>query len=250
MSDNRIQSQQNPDDNSGKPIFKGRVPFPQRDSVTSIQVGVLLNIQSVMLTALLNAHQDQSPDDPKLDGGAQSSACVTFMKACDCLDSIIEDKSRWTLEAQDLLETKLAEVYDGQVHLLKRQSEAAKEVVTPHFRYNPRILKLLDGSYAAVLGDLADIDNAIVGVGVTPKQALEAFDGMFDGNLPDHLLQWLKKREEAFNAGLQPPETPNEQQTKSVDGKRNRNPQASEKRRKNKRGGRPGPEAQPGLGGA
>lgn len=185
-------------------------PLPHRDSVTSFQVRTLLDIANVMAGALIAPLSEFTRAE--MDGEAKLSAAATFIGACSRLDDIISDKSRWDLENHDTLEKKLSEVYTQNLAFLTAQTEAAKEVNSPHFIYRPLILKLNKPGaaieYVAILGDPKDLDNCIIGVGITPKQALEAFDGMFTGNMPDHLVEWLAQREAAIEATGAAPMTP------------------------------------------
>lgn len=192
-------NQQNPDDHSKpqKPITP--ISLPQRDSVTSLQVSTLLNVGVALMGVLL--HPTREHDDPKwqggkaLDGGVLNSAEATFIGVCNRLDSIIADQSRWDFASQNTLEEKLAQVYSAHVEFSKAQTAVARDLMLPHRKFNPTLFKLPDGNWAAILGDLSNLDNAIIGVGVTPALALSAFDGMVTGKLPDHLVHWLAENE-------------------------------------------------------
>lgn len=192
-------NQKNPDDNRNpqKPITP--ISLPQRDSVTSLQVGTLLNIGVALMGVLLHPTREQ--DDPKwkdnkaLDGGVLNSAEATFIGVCNRLDSIIADQSRWDFASQNTLEEKLSQVYGAHIEFTKAQTEAVRELGLPHRKFNPKLFKLPDGRWAAILGDMHRLDNAIIGVGITPEFALLDFDGIVTGKLPDHLVHLLAETE-------------------------------------------------------
>lgn len=192
-------SEQNPDDGAGKQKPVQPISLPQRDSVTSLQVSTLLNVGVALMGVLL--HPTREHDDPKwrdnkaLDGGVLHSAEATFIGVCNRLDSIIADQSRWDFASQNTLEAKLSQVYGAHIEFTKAQTAVARDLILPHRKFNPKLFKLPDGNWAAILGDLNNLDNAIIGVGVTPALALSAFDGMVTGKLPDHLVHWLAENE-------------------------------------------------------
>jgi hypothetical protein len=177
----------------GGGISKGKIPFPQRDSITAYQVNTLLNIQQSMLAALLQPHREFEKGPQELNGEAQTAALATLIHACARLDDILTDKSRWTFEAQNTLESKLTELYQAHINLADVQKQTAREVTSPHFQNNPAIVRLPDGAWAAVLGDLNELDKAVVGVGSTPRKALEAFDSVFEGRWTEEMKQWVDK---------------------------------------------------------
>jgi hypothetical protein len=176
-----------------------RIQLPQRDSVTNLQVSTLLNVVMTLTGVLLNPTREN--DDPnwrdrkKLDGGALAAAETTFINVCSRIDEILADKTRWNFEAQNQLESEIAKVYQQQRLALKAQTEATEEISSPHRQYNPKLVKLSDSSWIAILGDENNLDNAIVGVGYSPAEALAAFDGMFKGDLPDSVAHWLAEHE-------------------------------------------------------
>src|SRR6185369_3604791 len=134
----------------------------------------------------------------KLDGGAHTAAAHTFINACAKLDEILHAKDRFTFEPQNLIEAQYFQALKQQTLFTREQTEAIRELNTPHSRYRPDIMKLRDGNWAVVLGPENDLENSIVGVGTTPQQAIEAFDGVFVGVLPQHLLDYLSARESAL----------------------------------------------------
>lgn len=206
--------------------------LPNRDNVTKSQTDTLLQIASLMANVLVNPQRDfEGTEGTKLDGGAHMAAATTFINACAKLDEIITDKARFNFESQNMIEAQYFQALKQQTIFVREQTETVRELNTPHSRYRPDLRKLSDGNWAAMLGDPRDLNNAIVGVGVTPQQAIEAFDGVFVGSLPQHLLDYLAARENAIDTNKPLPEyPPNELDTKGATA-----PRRPSRRRKNRK---------------
>jgi len=192
--------QQNPDDGKHQPQKPlNPITLPQRDSVTSLQVGTLLNIGMAVMGVLLHPTRDQ--EDPKwkdqkqLDGGVLNSAETTFINVCAKLDEIIADKSRWDFNSQNVLEEKLSQVYSAHIEFSKAQTEAVNNLNLPHRKFQPTLVNISGGSWAAVFGNMTKLEDCVIGVGPTPALALQDFDAMFTKPMPAHLIEVLKQTE-------------------------------------------------------
>lgn len=185
--------------------------MPSREAVNAQQIHSLLNIAGMLTPYLLEPAREPEniPDSrKKIDGEAQLAAQVTFIKVCDRLDKLVEENDRWTFDVQRTLENDLSNLYQHHTALLKEQIIATKMINLPHNRFRPTLYALKDGNYAAVLGSIDDLDNAIAAVGDSPAAALHAWDMLFRGELPPGLFDWLKQREAALDAGTTPPPMP------------------------------------------
>lgn len=193
MSDNKAIAQ--PDFPNQFP--KGKLPFPQRDVVTSNQINNLIQIGSFALHSLKSQPNFDDNNEAVLDGGCKSSAEVLFINTCSRLDELLSDTDRWSFKLQDSLEKKLEAMYEQNRLFLAEQTKAAAHLTLPSFTYKPTLVKLpISGEWIAHLGPLEDIDRSIVGIGATPLQAIESFNAIFTGDpLPEHLLNWLAQRE-------------------------------------------------------
>lgn len=182
------------------------VPIPSREQVTQLQLGSIL---SSIATLLPYFHLSDEWDDEKsggaLDGGTKAAVSATLIGLCGRLDSIVADTQRWTLDTTRDLEKQLGDLYKEHANVLRAQQQQLEILSKPHVRHGPVLTRLLDGSWAAVLGSLNDLDNSVVGVGGSPAQALEAFDEMFNGRIPSHLQAWIAVREEALKNNTPPP---------------------------------------------
>lgn len=193
--------------------------LPSRYIVTATQVHTLLNVAGMLMPYILQPHQELQniPSSHKIDGEAALAAQTTFINVCDRLDKIVADESRWSLDAQKTLEASAAEVYEHHKALLREQIIATRTLSSPHNRYRPTLYKLKDGTYAAILGDINDLENAITAVGDSPLAAMLAWDMIFEGKLDPKLFEWLQQREAALESGEPTPpmpKTPKRKKTK------------------------------------
>lgn len=182
-----------------------------RDLSTNTQIGMLLAICGSMGQALVNMEPDATnvPQETPERTEAQLAAEVTFIKACDRLDGIIDDPRRWGTEYQFTLERQYNERHQkqlGAIEAEKRFSEqrtkTATEIATPHFRYRPALIPMEDGTWMAFLGRVDDMSTGIFGMGANPEAALESFDESFAGNLSPAVQEWLKTRETDLDDGI------------------------------------------------
>lgn len=199
----KMTQQQSPD-----PGDKKNFLAPNRNAMTNEQVQTLLQIAGCMHMVLTQPPDTEYPKRPELDGEVKSSAEATLIKACAQLDNIVDDNARWTTNTQDNLERKLTDVYDGQLKVFESQIAVNLLFQTPHHRFRPLIFPTVEGEYLVVLGDPKHLDEAIYGLGPTPELALKAFDEVFAGKMPDHMIEWLAEREAAIKAGKEPPVAP------------------------------------------
>jgi hypothetical protein len=88
----------------------------------------------------------------------------TFIRACDTLDRILADPSRWDTSYTDQLEA---------IATLALAKQAA-----PHARLKPQINAMDDGTFAVTYG--TSTENLIYGLGKTIEEALTDFDRQFN----------------------------------------------------------------------
>lgn len=164
------------------------VPMTARDSVTATQINNVLNVAAVLYPYLANPpDSDPLAVSAKTDGEARAAALVTFFRACDRLEKILDDDPRWELRTQDTLEKALEEMYRTNTAFFVAQTRAADAVSRPSFMYRPTLIRA-DGCWAAVLGNQDDLKNAVVGVGRTPEAAYVDFDAVFAGQTEAQML--------------------------------------------------------------
>lgn len=206
-----------------------------RDLSTGQQIGMLLSVSNTMLQALLNPEREHEniPGVKSMAGEAHVAAENTFIKVCERLDAILEDKRRWGIAYQLNLEKQYNEQHAASLALVNAQREMAEqqktsaaEVTAPHFRYKPMLVKLEEGGWAAFLGDVNDLDKGILGVGADPAAALKSFDEAFAGKLSPAIVAWLKQRETDLETGVDSATPfPDIEQKHEVDEQRDRNPE-------------------------
>lgn len=185
--------------------------MPSRDAVTGFQVNTVLQIVQTMGQFLTQPDIDAAnPHKPggSMDGGARSSAEVTFVKACEKLDSILEEKSRWDLEIQRLLELHLAKLMRDQMIFLQAQTAASLAINTPTYLHEPTIINAGDGNFIALLGD--PTHPACIGIGNSPEAACLDFDKSFRGEVTENQLKWLAEHPDTIPAPKKPRKKKNE----------------------------------------
>lgn len=171
------------------------INIPERQLTTSNQVHTLLGVASTFW-AMMNAPQSLDENLPRVgtvQGEARLAAETTFVKTCEALQLIMAEQPRWDFSFQQSLEKDYAEAMALNKDFLIAQRRAAQESGAAHNYHPPALHKLTDGSWMAILGSLTDMDNAIIGVGLSPQEALEAFDEMFNGRVPNSVTEFLTK---------------------------------------------------------
>lgn len=105
---------------------KSITPPPHRDVSTNNQITNVITILHAMYPMLLGRPASFFEPDgvkpPELDGGVKCAAEATFIKACDTLDSILADASRWDQAYQISLENRINEMADVQMRYLRAQT--------------------------------------------------------------------------------------------------------------------------------
>lgn len=168
--------------------------MPSRDAVTAFQINTCLSIVNSMGAFLAQPDIDAAnPHKPggSMDGGARSSAEVTFVKACERLDSILEDKSRFNMEIQRLLELQMVKLANEQMLFLAAQTAVSLALNTPTNLHRPEIINAGNGDFVAILGDPEH--PACLGVGRSPAEACADFDKSFTGQTTENQIRWLQE---------------------------------------------------------
>jgi hypothetical protein len=220
-----------------------KIPMP--DAVTATQVDTLLRSASTLMSMFFIPQREPEnipgANPVVMPPEAKIAAEVTFGNICDRLDKILTDDSRWSMEFHKTIQLHMDEQHSGHMEFLRAQSAASKELASPHFRYRPSLHKLKDGNWVAFLGDLTgDPDSVIAGTGRAPSEAVAAFDSIFEGTVPKHMVDWLIAHEQAVSQGVSSPPipTPNENTKRIVDIVRPTKISHPSRGRKNHRGNR------------
>lgn len=145
-----------------------------------------------MFWSMLNAPTPEG-ESVRLAGEPRIAAEATFIKACDQLQVILDEKPRWDFAFQLDMENDYREAIKLNREYLVAQRAHAIEMSSPHFRMQPAIHKLTNGQWMAILGSIDNIDNAVIGLGDCPQEALEAFDKMFAGEVPESVAKFINE---------------------------------------------------------
>lgn len=158
-----------------------------RDSVTHSQLSALLGTLATM-NGVLAALDASEQEGGKTDGGVRMAVENTMVGVCDRIDSLVADTQRWTMEKRNELEATMIETH-------KSIQRANEMLIAPHARFKPKLAQLSDGSWIVFLGEITDLDHALLGAGESPRAAIKAFDMLFNGEIPPELMHWIKQRD-------------------------------------------------------
>lgn len=151
---------------------------PSRESTNAFQVNTILAVIHNLEPFLVEPARDLGQTRPELDGDAVCSASATFIKACDRLDQILADSTRWSMDAPNELYRALVATQVEQQAFIREQTAAAKIVQRPAFLLKPTLL-VWEAGYLAFYGNPNNSDEVIAGRGPTPEAALADFDAAF-----------------------------------------------------------------------
>ncbi len=211
-----------------------RVPdihLASRDLITRMQIETLLQVFGMTTSAL--GHFLRTSGEPEVPNSSkplmtEGTIAVenTLQATCERLEKILHDDTRWSTAFQDKVERDYEAAYKLQCDVLAAQRAGANEVLTPHFRYRPTLLRLTDDSWCAFLGNVDHMDLGIVGVGPNPQSAVEAFDDAFRGVTNPEVLKWCEEREKTLEEGTNQqtpfPVQPEQKNEKTLDTDRDR----------------------------
>jgi hypothetical protein len=186
MKDNQLQKAQGP------------VPLPTLEMVTGHQLANLINAGGFLLRSIEGQAESMFSEGSvsALDGGAKMAAEAAFVKVCQGIENILDDKWRWKTTERDALLVASLDMVKQNTEFLRTQTAAAAMVLRPSFRFHPSLAKLAGGmGWAVILGNPDEPDTAIIGIGETPEDAYAAFDNVFAGTANEKMKQWALARE-------------------------------------------------------
>jgi hypothetical protein len=183
-----------------------QINLPARELTTGNQLQMLMSVagfawgtlQKPPSPFLFQTEEGLVPAPPagpvggKYDGGCKSAAESVFIKACDAIERILDDRTRWNADFQARIENDYANAMAMNLEYVKAKRDAAVAEASPHNLYNPKLARL-GSNYIAVLGDLSDPENCVLGVGPSPAEALEAFDQAFTSQPTEYTKQWAEQ---------------------------------------------------------
>jgi len=164
---------------SPQPVFS----VPTREELTSYQVGILLHIVNSMRGIVTQRVPEEGsvPQKPEYEIAAET----TLMKACERLESIVEDVPRWSLSQQGDIHKAMLAAHKKQEQLLQANLELVEMHKRPSIILKPTIATYADQYFIAFWGKLEEPGMHIVGRGRTPAAALADFDAAFH-RVPAH----------------------------------------------------------------
>jgi hypothetical protein len=217
-----------------------QIQLSMREMATQQQVNTCLQIMGMCITACnikgqnMEYSESSIPSAEKaLPGEALVAAENTFIKTCERLDSILDDKARWDSAFQQQVEADYKAAIKLNLESLEAQKKASLEISSPHNRLNPTLVRLKTGDWAAFKGDL-NSPTCLVGIGSTAEECLFAFDEAFAGRVTPFTHEWLEKHG-VENKHEQNPQVETQRRPDTDPA-----PKPRQQRRQNRRNPRPG----------
>lgn len=163
--------------------------FPTREETNDRQLrSILAVVQELQAYIIEPTHSPgETPRALDMNGEAAIAAQATFIKACSAIDSILEDKARFTLGVQDKLMNELVNTQKAQQKFIDTQRLSSEQMQKPSFLLKPTLANF-DGGFLAYWGKIDEPGKAIVGRGKTPNEAINDFDRAFDRTSEDQVV--------------------------------------------------------------
>lgn len=179
-------------------------PLPSRDAICTQQISTVLMIMRELQPYLLagETRDIDTGQHLELDGGAACAALTTFVKACDRLDHMLNDMSRWNLKEHDGLYSAMTDHFNTASEVNRNQIEAVKRIQSPAVRLKPQ-LTTIGNEFIAFLVTSDLPGGTIIGKGRTPQLALDDFNAAFTRLVEDQ-LRFAAASEERLKAAPAP----------------------------------------------
>jgi hypothetical protein len=207
-----------PSQNSKMKRHLGVVDLSNRCVETQAQIRMVSDVIA-LTTSALSRFQGGAEEGKYKDRESEIALDKTLWSACERMQAILNDTTRWDDTFQRKIEKEYNELHELQMVAIDNQRKAAAEVTSPHFRYRPDLKRLVDGRWLVILGDENQLEFAVYGVGTSPQLAMESFDEAFNKGVPPAVVAWCQERETNFESGSKHTKPFPNQQTKHDDKK-------------------------------
>lgn len=159
-----------------------------REMTTQLQLNSLLHVAATMNAFLTGPPKIEGVEYSPIRGEAPTAAESCFVKTCEAIEAIVSDGKRWDFSFQQKVEDDYAKAMQMNLEYIQAQRDLAEERATPHNICNPNLARAEDGRYVAFTG--TPEEPVTMGIGNSPKEALEAFDEAFRKANAESIKQW------------------------------------------------------------
>jgi len=162
--------------------------IPTKEHTSNMQVHTILAIMGHLQPYLLLTHREVDGElhQLELDGGAKTSAEVTFINACARLDAILKEEDRWSNKEQNGLMESTIKTQQSLMAVHEAQLKAL-EIASGPAKLYPPTFTTANGQYYAFHGSADFPGGIIIGKGNTPAEAVADFEAAFDKIPADQL---------------------------------------------------------------
>lgn len=167
---NNIQQAPDPSNPTGQ-----IVKVPTRDRSNQNQVGTVLAIIQTLNPYLFKG----GPENMDVEKESGLAASVTFMKACDRLDTILGDNTRWSADDGPNVVDEIRATQQSIQQYYITQKNVLEKMARPSRLFTPKIAKAGE-EFVAFFVASEFPGGVLVGRGATPEKAMADFDAAFD----------------------------------------------------------------------
>ncbi len=168
----------NPQPRKSAEVILGLTGVPE---YSSQQVHTLLRVLDQLENVLLPSDELKE----EVDENVKTSASGTYIRCCNVLDNLLDERTRWDLSAHNLMEAHMAEYLKSQALFFQTSVKAEQERMAlnqslrrPSTRLHP-ICFQKNARWVVAYGDFKNPENCLTGEGETLCKAMTDFDNNY-----------------------------------------------------------------------
>lgn len=119
----------------------------------------------------------ESHNRPELDENVRLACESTMIRCCSALETVIERLA--STKVEDAFEQAVLSALSAEKDAHRAHAAALKAATRPSIHHPPALTHLDSGQWVAILGDPADVNSCVIGLGDTPAEAMISFDQAF-----------------------------------------------------------------------
>lgn len=175
MSTVATSSQDGPDEKSKQTAFQ----FISSAEMMRAKSGVCMAIMGQCMPMLLDdtSEFESAALKAKYEGGCSDAAQVTYIKACERLDKLLDNDAHWEIATMDkLTEERTKELHDINLSVAHERLTREKYFNRPSIRAQAKLYRRANVFYAVIGEDFTE--DSVHGSGDTPEAAFTNLDAI------------------------------------------------------------------------